>query len=236
MMKNQKRAVCLLACLLIAGFTAAQEKKESAQTASGSKEEGNRNVMLNASSANGPREISIGLPGGDVNVLENGLPVVYTSNPHNVNTHWRGDSSLGHVRLLKISETAITTGNIGYAVNSFTQLGTEKFRGIVNYSTNHFGKQQFDANISGGMGKGWFYSGSIYQNFDPGSFKLRFTSNQDRTQIYKAALTKNYNEGRGQLSAIYHYSNSRWPSNEVTSAPFIYVGDGSVKEIPGRYK
>ena len=61
MMKNQKRAVCLLACLLIAGFTAAQEKKESAQTASGSKEEGNRNVMLNASSANGPREISIGL-------------------------------------------------------------------------------------------------------------------------------------------------------------------------------
>lgn len=27
MMKNQKRAVCLLACLLIAGFTAAQEKK-----------------------------------------------------------------------------------------------------------------------------------------------------------------------------------------------------------------
>ena len=91
MMKNQKRAVCLLACLLIAGFTAAQEKKESAQTASGSKEEGNRNVMLNASSANGPREISIGLPGGDVNVLENGLPVVYTSNPHNVNTHWRGD-------------------------------------------------------------------------------------------------------------------------------------------------
>ena len=63
MMKNQKRAVCLLACLLIAGFTAAQEKKESAQTASGSKEEGNRNVMLNASSANGPREISIGLPG-----------------------------------------------------------------------------------------------------------------------------------------------------------------------------
>lgn len=233
MMKNQKRAVCLLACLLIAGFTAAQEKKESAQTASGSKEEGNRNVMLNASSANGPREISIGLPGGDVNVLENGLPVVYTSNPHNVNTHWRGDSSLGHVGLLKISETAITTGNIGYAVNSFTQLGTEKFRGIVNYSTNHFGKQQFDANISGGMGKGWFYSGSVYQNFDPGSFKLRFTSNQDRTQIYKAALTKNYNEGRGQLSAIYHYSNSRWPSNEVTSAPFIYVGDGSVKEIPG---
>ena len=39
------------------------------------KEEGNRNVMLNAASANGPREIQIGLPSADVNVLENGLPV-----------------------------------------------------------------------------------------------------------------------------------------------------------------
>mgnify|MGYP003373590238 CR=1 FL=1 len=39
-------------------------------------EVGNRNVMLHAASANGPREISIGLPGGDVNVLEN----VFASN------------------------------------------------------------------------------------------------------------------------------------------------------------
>lgn len=198
-----------------------------------SNETNSRNVMLNAASANGPREISIGLPGGDVNVLENGLPVVYNSNPHNVNTHWRGDGSLEHVGLLKISETAITTGNIGYAVNSFTRLGTEKFRGTLNYNTNHFGKQQFDLHIGGSAGNGWFYSGSIYQDFDPGTFKLRFASNQDRTQIYKAAVTKRYNRDRGELSVIYHYSNSRWPSNAATNAPFIYVGDGSVKEIPG---
>ncbi|MDE5701890.1 MAG: TonB-dependent receptor, partial [Bacteroides sp.] len=202
---------------------------------SSKKEEGNRNVMLNAASANGPREISIGLPGGDVNVLENGLPVVYNSNPHNVNTHWRGDSSLGHVGLLKISETAIATGNIGYAVNSFTQLGESDgfFKGTLNYNTNHFGKQQFDLNLNGDLGNGWYYSGSVYQNFDPGTFKLRFAQYQDRTQIYKAALTKKYNEGRGQLSVIYHYSNSHWLSNATTGAPFIYVGDGSVKEIPG---
>ena len=200
------------------------------------KEESNRNVMLNAASANGPREISIGLPGGDVNVLENGLPVVYNSNPHNVNTHWRGDSSLEHTGLLKISETAITTGNVGYAVNSFTQLGLQgekPFNGTLQYAANHFGKQQFDVNLNGAVGKGWFYSGSIYQNVDPGSFKLRFAQDQDRTQIYKFALTKLYHEGRGQLSVIYHYSNSHWLSNATTAAPFIYVGDGSVKEIPG---
>lgn len=234
-MTGNKRAWLL--ALTTAAFTVASGQTDSTKVApaSDSKEESNRNVMLNASSANGPREISIGLPGGDVNVLENGLPVVYISNPHNVNTHWRGDCSLSHTGLLKISETAITTGNIGYAVNSFTELGLNKdkiFNGTLNYNTNHFGKQQFDLNVNGNAGKGWFYSGSVYQDFDPGTFRLKFTEMQDRTQIYKAALTKLYNEGRGQLSAIYHYSNSHTMDNAVSGAPFIYVGDGSVKEIP----
>lgn len=224
----------LLAAICAGALAQKPAVNDSTETAS--KEEGNRNVMLNAASANGPREISIGLPGGDVNVLENGIPVVFNSNPHNVNTHWRGDGSLSHTGLLKISETAITTGNIGYAVNSFDQLGTDKTRflnGTVNYGTNHFGKQQFDINLNGAIGQGWYYSGSVYQNFDPGSFKLRFAQYQDRTEIYKFALTKLYAEGRGRLSAIYHYSNSHWLSNATTGAPFIYVGDGSVKEIPG---
>ena len=117
--------------LMLAGCTAttvtyAQEAvKDTVQiNKEKSNETNSRNVMLNASSANGPREISIGLPGGDVNVLENGLPVVYNSNPHNVNTHWRGDGSLGHVGLLKISETVLPPGNIAYAVNSQTILQT----------------------------------------------------------------------------------------------------------------
>ena len=241
-MKNSSpfHALCLKAIPLMAAANltlpamAQSESKDSLRTPS--KEENGRNVMLNAASANGPREISIGLPGGDVNVLENGLPVVYNNNPHNINTHWRGDGSLGHTGLLKISETAITTGNIGYAVNSFDQLGTDAtqpFGGLVNYNTNHFGKQQFDVNVNGALGNGWYYSGSTYQNFDPGSFKLRFAQYQDRTEIYKFALSKVYAGGRGRLSAIYHYSNSHWLSNATTGAPFIYVGDGSVKEIPG---
>ena len=55
--------------------------------------------MLNAASANGPREISIGLPGGDVNVLENGLPVVYNSNPHNVKHALARRQQLGTYRI-----------------------------------------------------------------------------------------------------------------------------------------
>lgn len=226
------------AALLLLGLTCensiAQDdnKASKSQTESSSKEEGNRNVMLNAASANGPREIQIGLPSADVNVLENGIPVTYATNPHSVNSLWRADASLSHVGLLKISETAITTGNIGYAVNSFTQLGNKGFHGTLNYKTNHFGMQEFSLNVNGDIAKDWFYSGSIYQDFDPGTFKIKSTPFQDRTQIYKFALTKRYNDNRGELTAIYHYSNSHPVYMYATqSAPFIYVGDGSVKEF-----
>lgn len=227
--KRISAVVFLLACACMGAFA---QQQDSTQVANPSKEEGNRNVMLNAASANGPREIQIGLPSADVNVLENGIPVTYATNPHSVNSLWRADASLSHVGLLKISETAITTGNIGYAVNSFTQLGEKGFNGTLNYKSNHFGMQEFSLNLNGGMGKDWFYSGSIYQDFDPGTFKIKSTPFQDRTQIYKFALTKRYNQNRGELTAMYHYSNSHPVYMYATqSAPFVYVGDGSVREF-----
>ena len=223
--RKRQAALLLLALCCLGGY--AQEEKQSS-----SKEESNRNVMLNAASANGPREIQIGLPSADVNVLENGMPVTYATNPHSVNSLWRSDASLSHVGLLKISETAITTGNIGYAVNSFTQLGQKGFHGTLNYKSNHFGMQEFSLNLNGEVANDWYYSANMYQDFDPGTFKIKSTPFQDRTQIYKVALTKRYNEGRGEVTALYHYSNSRPVYNYATqSAPFIYVGDGSVKEF-----
>ena len=223
--RKRQAALLLLALCCLGGY--AQEEKQSS-----SKEESNRNVMLNAASANGPREIQIGLPSADVNVLENGMPVTYATNPHSVNSLWRSDASLSHVGLLKISETAITTGNIGYAVNSFTQLGQKGFHGTLNYKSNHFGMQEFSLNLNGEVANDWYYSANMYQDFDPGTFKIKSTPFQDRTQIYKVAFTKRYNEGRGEVTALYHYSNSRPVYNYATqSAPFIYVGDGSVKEF-----
>ena len=153
---NGKSAAMMLALSLV-NVTAAFAQDDN----SSAKEEGNRNVMLNAASANGPREIQIGLPSADVNVLENGLPVTYATNPHSVNTIWRGDASLSHQGLLKIAETAITTGNIGYAVNSFTQKGQKGFNGTLNYKSNHFGLQEFSLNMNGDLGKDWYYSFNI---------------------------------------------------------------------------
>ena len=172
-----------------------------------------RNVMLNAADATKPREIQIGLPSEDVNVYENGLPAVYSSAVHRLQYHWRSDASLGEVGLMTPSESAIKTGNIAYSVNSFSKIGDKKFKGIVNYRSNHFGLQQFDMNVTGGIGDKWRYSG--------------------RTQIYRAGLTRLFNDNKGKISLLYKYAYSRNPLNQLNAAPFIYVGDGSIKEIPG---
>ena len=68
-MKSFVTIVGSMMLLMVGMNVAAQEGNASSH----SKEEGNRNVILNAASANGPREIQIGLPSADVNVLENGL-------------------------------------------------------------------------------------------------------------------------------------------------------------------
>ena len=192
-----------------------------------------RNVMLNAADATKPREIQIGLPSEDVNVYENGLPAVYSSAVHRLQYHWRSDASLGEVGLMTPSESAIKTGNIAYSVNSFSKIGDKKFKGIVNYRSNHFGLQQFDMNVTGGIGDKWRYSGTMYQTFDPGTFKVKFDEYADRTQIYRAGLTRLFNDNKGKISLLYKYAYSRNPLNQLNAAPFIYVGDGSIKEIPG---
>ena len=111
-----------------------------------------RNVMLNASDANKPREIQIGLPSEDVTVYENGLPAVYSSSVHRLSAHWRSDASLKGTDLMTPSESAIATGNIAYAVSSFSELGQKEFKGKLNYKANHFGMQNVDLNLSGGIG------------------------------------------------------------------------------------
>lgn len=206
-------------------------KKVSSKNTEG--EEGERNVMLNASDANKPREIQIGLPSEDVNVYENGLPAVYSSAVHKLAAHWRSDSSLGEVGLLSPSESAITTGNIAYSVNAFSKLGQKEFQGILNYRTNHFGMQNFDFNVSGSISDKWLYTAGIYQNFDPGSFDLKFTNYADRTEIYHAGMTRLFNNGRGKVSLLYKHTRSENPGSYANAAPFIYVGDGSVKEVEG---
>ena len=90
--------------------------------------EENRNVMLNASSNSGPREVNIGLPSsvGGITVLENDLPVVYHFWPELPMRTWRPSQSLDMKGLISVSESTLTIADFGYAVNSYTKTGGEK--------------------------------------------------------------------------------------------------------------
>lgn len=194
-------------------------------------EKNDRNVMLNATSATEPRQVAIGVPTSYTPVNENGLPVVFFFYPNTTSNHWRSDSNLSHVGLLKVSEVALTVGDIGYGVNSFTELGGESFKGKMNYRVNHWGAQTFDTNLSGPVTKNLYFTLGTYQNFDPGSFSLGFTNYNDRTQMYRAGLTHIFNNGKGKVSFLYKYANLHNLTNASQYSPFIYKGDGSVKEL-----
>ena len=107
--------------------------------------------MLNASSNSGPRDVNIGLPGsvGGITILENDLPVVYLFWPELPNKTWRQSVSLQRTGLLKMDELASTMGDLGFAVNSYTQTGTEKFQVKGKLTGSHFGWFQGDLNVSG---------------------------------------------------------------------------------------
>ena len=77
-----------------------------------------RNVMLNAASANaGPRNVNFGLPAtvGGTTVLENGLPVVYFFWPEIHFKTWRMDAMTPSSQLLDLGQTAVYIGDVGFS-------------------------------------------------------------------------------------------------------------------------
>lgn len=213
--------------------THAQTAASKDSVAVSSKEEKNRNVMLNASDAAKPREVNIGLPAstGGTEIFEDGLPVVYYFWPHMSYTSWRGGTSYGKSSLMSLSESALLSGNVGYTLYSETRLGEDKPGAHLDYTVNHFGAQRFDLNASGKIAEGWYFSLGSFQNFDPGSINLPYMKYVDRTQIYKGALTHRWNGGRGEISLLLKHANN--VSGADNNGPFTYVGDGSVRLLDG---
>lgn len=203
---------------------------------------GNRNVLLNAESANGgPRNVNIGLPAaaGGTTVLENGLPVVFYSWPEMPYKVWRSDASTNSVNLLNLGQTAIEVGDVGFSVSSFNNLGSDQFQGSVSFNSNHFGLLNGTVNISGPFSRnGLKYSIGAYVNFDPGTYSGRANGLEryyaDKTQIYKLALTKDYKmgNGNGTFSVFYKFVDTK-SIGRRQYAPYRYHLDGSVSEIDG---
>ncbi|EAQ49100.1 hypothetical protein MED217_06841 [Leeuwenhoekiella blandensis MED217] len=195
------------------------------------KESGNRNVMLNAESNTGPREVNIGLPPsiGGITILENNLPVVYWFWPEMSTGTWRQSVGLERTGLLKMDGLANTMGDLGFAVNSYTQKGTKEFKGKAKLSGSHFGWFQGDINVSGPISEsGWSYSAGAFVNFDPSTYDLGFNNYADQTQIYRIGLTKHFKENKGDITFAYKYSNSYSLTNY---AVFEYGPNGEAREL-----
>ena len=200
--------------------------------AKSSGEGSNRNMLMNASSASQPRQISLGLPiSGNAYIYEDGLPVSYYNYQVYPYKSWHSGVSHESVQTMSPQDMVLKYGVISYSVDSKSKLAGDTFEGKVNYTFNHFGRQAVDANLSTPVGKGWGVSIGTYQNFDPGSNHLDMTDLMESIHFYKASLSKTFAEGRGKVGLVYQYSQFK---NIVENfGPFIFVGDGSVKEYNG---
>ncbi len=232
-MNNLKLTISTLGLALSFGSAFGQQIDSIAvkKTAAASKEDNNRNVMLNAANNTGPRDVNIGLPGtvGGITILENDLPVVYFFWPELPNKTWRPSSSLEKTGLLKMDQLANSMGDLGFAVNSYSQTGTRERKIKGKLTTSNFGWLQADANISGPISKnGWAYTAGAFMNYDPSTFKLGFARNVDETKIFRAGITKCFDNNKGQFTALYKYADSY---NIGNYAVFQYGEKGKVTEL-----
>lgn len=218
-----KRTILLIPFLLLCSALSAQQTDSTLA---------NRNIMLNASSSTKPREISIGLPSsfGGTEIFEDGLPVGYYFWPVSHDNHWRGGESYGATSTMSLGENAIRSGNVGYAVNSFTRLGGDRFRASAAFKTDQFGLLRGDVNLSGPIARGFYYTAGAYGDFNPGYSKIPFMHFAEQTQIYKAGLTKRWDRGEVSLLAKKYLGNT---GQFTGSSPFYYEGDGTITPLEG---
>lgn len=218
--------------MAIAASTTAIAQENKVDSAVSKKEVKNRNVMLNASADNQPRQISIGLPAEmSATIFEDGTPVSRTWWPLLPYFYWAGSPAYSHVGMTSLSENAITNGEVNYTIDSWTAKGGEKFRGNADYTTNSFGLQRFDVAVSGPIAKGWSYSAAAYANLDPGTNKLASGTLQNNMKQFFGGITKTFANNKGDISLFYKYSNNHMFTDGT--GPFYYVGDGSVEEFEG---
>jgi len=224
----------LIVFVLLYAFLQANAQNTKNDTIPAQKKEENSGVFLNATSDSKPREISLGLPtnaSNAVQIFEDGMPVSYYLYQMYPYKAWHGGLSAESTGVMAPMSAAMRYGEINYYVDSYNRTGSETFRGALGYTLNQYGQHKIDVNVSGPISNGWKYSLSTYQNFDKGSNHLTVNSLMDRHQFYKGVIAKELNDGKGEVSLVCQYVN--YMSIKESFGPFIFVGNGSVKEYEG---
>ncbi len=111
-------------------------------------------------------------------------------------------------------------------------MGREKLSGRAKYDFNTLGKHNFDINLNGRIAKDWYFSVSAFNTFDPGNVKLQFTPYADITGFYTGTVTHKYGKD-SKVTFFYRHTAGRDLMNTVKQAPYIWVGNGTIKEFDG---
>ena len=224
-MKNLRILAMITLCFTTGSLWAQNNANDSIQE----NRRSNQNVMLNASSATQPRTISLGIPSSGSAIFEDGLPVSFYLGFFPGHWSWHNGLNTQSMSLSTLDESALRVGIIGYFPSTTSKVTAEKLSGGINYSVNQYGQHQVDLNVGAPLGKGWGFNLNTYQNFDRGSNHLDMSYLQERIQFYKFALSKSFAGGKGRASLTYNYMSTM--SLAENYGPFIFVGDGSVKEF-----
>ena len=133
----------ILLCLSLAVGAMAQELVvDSTKNVSG---DNNRNVLMNASFASQPRQISLGLPiSGYAYIYEDGLPVSYYNYQVYPYKSWHSGVSHEAVRTMGPQDMVLKYGVITYSVDSKSKLAGDQLEGKLNYTFNHFGRRRIN--------------------------------------------------------------------------------------------
>lgn len=224
----------MVSCLTAYGARSLEPGDRSQDTTIvSSQQTSDRNVMLDASASEKPRDIPIGLPGEAAGtlIMEDGMPVASTWSPLYSYVHWAGKSCYRGIGLMGIEETVLRSGIFGFAVDSYTVLGGDELHGALSAKTNNDGLIYVDANANGRLAKGWHFTAGLYTNLDPTSTHPRHTTFVNNMQIYKAGLTRRWDKGEASLLYKLTVNHDGLFGND--RAPFIYNGDGSISRLNG---
>lgn len=226
--------VLLCSLLVVASGSYAQNKTSKGNDGYAvPKQETASNVMLNASSDDGPRSINVGLPLGTkgTTVSENGLLVSYDPEAQKPSQAWRSDGSFSKVSSLSLLQTAIQYGEICASVASYTETGGDQFKGNVGFTTNSFGLLRGNLTLNDPIKNGWYYALNGFINLDPSNARSDISRFLDKTYILKGSIKKVYNGGKGEIGLRLKYDNSQNVIDLKT--PYYYRSDGTVDALPG---
>lgn len=204
--------------------------KEEQEQQEEEKKEDTKNVMLNAESNSGPRVINVGLPGMDMSIFEDGLPVVPYFWPQNPLTIWRYDQSIERINLASFSENALIAGKTGYLIDTHSRQGGRKFRGYASLRGSSYGFVNGEVNISGPLKKNWFYSLSTNYSYGSG-YRSTIPDVSSSNSLSKLFIVKKFKDRKGELLFGAKYASSI--GNNNVYVPFIYKEGGDYEQVDG---